>query len=122
MRCERCQHELQEEESYRYGSEMLCEDCYLEVTERVSPCDPWAAYHAKSFREGFGVEGTDGLSQLQKDMYEFIKKKGHVSMGELQQIFDLPPRELQTSFAVLRHCGLVRAYKQNGTICVTTFE
>ena len=122
MKCDRCQQELHEEERYDHGGETLCEDCYLEATHRVSPCDPWAAYHAQSYREGLGVEGTAELSELQKAIYEFIRGKGHVSMDELLQTFDLPPRELQTSFAVLRHCELVRAYKQNGTIYVTTFE
>lgn len=122
MICDRCRQEFEGEEGYRYGSETLCEDCYLEATHRVSPCDPWAAYNAQSFREGFGIEGTDGLSQLQKAIYEFIRDRGHVSIDELLQAFDLPPRELQTSFAVLRHCELVRAYKQDGTIYVTTFD
>ena len=32
------------------------------------------------------------------------------------------PNGLQTHFAVLRHCGLVRAYKDNDTIYLTTFD
>jgi hypothetical protein len=122
MKCDRCQQELHGEERYIHGSETLCENCYLETTHRISPCDPWAAYHAQSYREGFGVEGTNELSELQKAIYEFIKGKGTASMDELLQIFDLPPRELQTSFAILRHCELVRAYKENDVIYLTTFS
>jgi hypothetical protein len=121
MKCDRCQQELQEER-YIHGSETLCENCYLEATHHISPCDPWAAYHAQSYREGFGVEGTNELSDLQKAIYEFIKGKGTASMDELRQTFDLPPRELQTNFAILRHCELVRAYKENDVIYLTTFE
>ena len=122
MKCERCQQELQREECHTHNGETLCEDCYLEAVHRVSPCDPWAAYHAQSYREGFGVDGTDELTELQKAMYDFISGKGKVSMDELRKTFDLPPRELQTNFAVLRHCQLIRAYKDNGEIYVTTFD
>ena len=122
MKCDRCRQELQEGERFVHGSEILCEDCYLEAVHNIAPCDPWAAYNAQSYRESFGVEGTDELSDLQKAIYEFISTKGQVSMDELLQIFDLPARELQITFAVLRHCGLVRAYKQNESIYVTTFK
>ena len=122
MRCERCQQELQEEEYNQYGNETLCEDCYLVAVHRVIPCDPWAAHHAQSYRECSRVEGTDGLSEVQKALYDFIRDKGRVSMDELPKTFDLLPNELQTNFAVLRHCGLVRAYKDNDTIYLTTFD
>ena len=122
MKCDRCRQELQEEERFVHGSEILCEDCYLEAVHSITPCDPWAAYNAQSYRESFGVEGTDGLSDLQKAIYEFISTKGQVSMDELLQIFDMPAREFRIIFAVLRHCGLVRAYRQNGSIYVTTFK
>ncbi len=122
MRCERCQQELLEEEHNQYGNETLCEDCYLVAVHRVIPCDPWAAYHAQSYREGFGVEGTDELSEVQKALYEFIRSKGQASLDELLKTFDLLPNEVQTNFAVLRHCGLVRAYKANNTIYLTTFD
>ena len=122
MKCERCHRELQEDERYRHGGQTLCEDCYLEAAHRVSPCDPWAAYHARSCRDSQGLHGGEGLSELQRAIYDFIESKGRVSMDELWQSFDLPPRELETSFAVLRHCGLVRAYKENGEICLTTLD
>lgn len=122
MRCEYCQQELQEQEYYTYGNAKLCEDCYLVAMHRVIPCDPWAAHHVQSYREFSRVEGTDGLSEVQKAIYDFIRDKGRVSMDELPKTFDLLPNELQTNFAVLRHCGLVRAYKANNTVYLTTLD
>ncbi len=122
MRCEHCHQELQKEEYYTHCNETLCEDCYLGAVHRVTPCDPWAAHHAQSYRKGFGVEGTDGLNEVQKAIYDFIRDKGRVSMDELPKTFDLLPNEIQTNFAVLRHCGLVRAYKDNDAIYLTTFD
>jgi hypothetical protein len=68
------------------------------------------------------IEGTDGLNVIQKAIYDFIGDKGRGSMDELPKTFDLLLNEIQTNFAVLRHCGLVRAYKDNDTIYLTTFD
>ena len=122
MKCDRCRQECAEEECFTYGSQMLCEDCYLEVVGKPRVCDPWAAYNAQAFRESMGLKGEVGLTELQKAMYDFIDGRGHVSMDEMLEAFELSPRELETSFAVLRHCGLVRAYKEDDVIYLTTFQ
>ena len=122
MKCDRCRRELQEEECFDHIGETLCEDCYLEAVHLISPCDPWAVHHAQSYRERSGVEGINELSDLQKAIYEFIRGKGQATMDEMLQTFALPARELHIAFAVLRHCGLVRAFKQNNSIYVTTLE
>jgi DNA-binding transcriptional ArsR family regulator len=100
----------------------LCEDCYLEEVSRPQVCDPWAAYNAQSFRENMGLEGEAGLTDLQQALYQFVKERGKVGVDELLEAFDLSQNELMTSFAVLRHCGLVRAYKENDMVYLTTFD
>lgn len=121
MRCDHCQQKFTEEEHYNHGSQALCENCYLEAVGKPRVCDPWAAYNAQSLRENMGLKGEAGLTELQKAMYDFVKGRGHVSMDEILETFALSPRELETSFAVLRHCALVRAYKEDDVIYVTTF-
>jgi recombinational DNA repair protein (RecF pathway) len=122
MRCSHCNQEISGDDVYVHRDETLCEDCYLEATQRVRVCDPWAVHIATSTREALGLKGTDGLSELQKSIYEFIKSKGKITLEEVMANFRLSPREMETQFAVMRHCELIRAYKENGKIYLTTFE
>jgi hypothetical protein len=39
-------------------------------------CDPWAVYTATRTRETSGLNGAEGLTELQKAIYEFVKSKG----------------------------------------------
>jgi hypothetical protein len=122
MKCNRCQREISEDDRLVHGSLKLCEDCYLEEVSRPQVCDPWAAYNAQSVRENMGLVGEAGLTELQRALYQFVKEKGKVSVDEILEAFDLSQNELMTSFAVLRHCGLVRGCKENDGIYLTTFE
>ena len=119
MKCDQCQQELREDEGFTRGDRTLCEDCYLEEISSPQVCDPWAAYVAQSYRESMGLKGEAGLTELQKALYKFIKERKEVSVDDMQETFDLSQHELMTSFAVLRHCGLVRAYKENDMIYLT---
>jgi late competence protein required for DNA uptake (superfamily II DNA/RNA helicase) len=122
MRCSNCNQEISEDDAYVHREETLCEDCYLEAIQRVRVCDPWAVHIATSTREALGLKGTDGLSDLQKSIYEFIKSKGKITLEEVMGNFKLSSREMETQFAVLRHCELIRAYKENSRIYLTTFD
>lgn len=122
MKCDQCQQELEENQRFTRGGRTLCEDCYLEEVSRPQVCDPWAAYNAQSYRESMGLKGEAGLTELQRALYMLIKERKKVSVDDLQGAFDLSNNELMTSFAVLRHCGLVRAYKENDMIYLTVLE
>jgi len=122
MRCSHCNQEISGDDAYVHGDETLCEDCYLEAIQRVRVCDPWAVHIATSTRESLGLKGTNGLRELQKSIYEFIKTEGKITLEELMDNFRLSPREMETQFAILRHCELIRAYKENGAIYLTAFE
>jgi len=122
MKCDRCQQEISENDRLVHGSLSLCEDCYLEEVSKPQVCDPWAAYNAQSVRENMGLEGEAGLTALQQTLYQFVKEKGKVSMDEILEAFNLTRNELMTSFAVLRHCSLVRGCKEKDGIYITTFD
>ena len=122
MKCDRCQQEIPGDGRFVHGGLNLCEDCYLEEVSRPQACDPWAAYNAQSFRENMGLEGEAGLTDLQKTLYQFVRERGKVSVDEILRAFDLSQNELMTSFAVLRHCSLVRGCKENDTIYLTVFD
>ncbi|MHB9095669.1 MAG: hypothetical protein ACYC21_13460 [Eubacteriales bacterium] len=69
-----------------------------------------------------GHEGTDGLTELQRDIYNFIKDSGPVTREQIGRRFNLPQWQLEKNFATLRHCELVRGYRKNGEVHITLWE
>ncbi len=121
MRCNRCNQELADDEGRVHRGETLCEDCYIEAAYPAKACDPWAVYAAKRSRESMGQQGAEGLTELQKAIYEFIRSREKVTGEELMGHFALSPYEIQTQATILRHCELVKGQKEDGKIYLTVF-
>ncbi|MFZ7121631.1 MAG: hypothetical protein ACOWWH_11870 [Eubacteriaceae bacterium] len=121
MKCTMCNNEVPEEEITKYYGQDLCEDCYIAVLHRPKPCDPMAVSSAKKNRQSMGHSGTEGLTALQKKIYNYIKDNNKVEKSAIANALDIPPWELETQFAVLRHCELLKGTKENGKIFITTF-
>ncbi|MDN5376447.1 MAG: hypothetical protein PWQ39_1488 [Thermacetogenium sp.] len=119
MRCEKCQADVPEDEIYGHAGMKLCEDCYIAALTRPQPCDPGAVSAARTARELQGQKGTDGLTPLQKKIYDYLKEKGKATREEIAGALGISPEELQNNFAVLRHCELARACKEGNTIYLT---
>jgi len=122
IKCNRCGCEVPEEDCYQHLGEVLCEDCYIDVRYPVKACDPWAVYSATRSRESAGLKGTEGLTELQKKIYEFIREKGKVTREEILANFNLRDTELQTHLATLRHCELVKGHKENSRVYLVPFD
>jgi hypothetical protein len=114
IKCQNCGKEVSEEEVFTTEGKTLCEDCYIDVGHRIRVCDPWGERSKKIFRESHGLEGTDGLTDLQKEIYEFIKTKGKATKAELMEQFKLPPTELRISS---QSSGLPALKGKRGDIC-----
>ena len=69
-----------------------------------------------------GTKGGEGLTELQKAIYEFIKEKGKVTREQLIEYFKLSEAELQRQLATLRHCDLVRGHKEGDSIYLVPFN
>ncbi|SFR05556.1 winged helix-turn-helix domain-containing protein [Desulfoscipio geothermicus] len=119
MICERCGCAIEEGENFEWYGKQLCEDCYIGALQPPRPCDPAAVSSAKATRSQLGQRGTDGLTPLQKQIYALIKEKGKITREELARSFELPPWELEKQFAVLRHCELVKGFKEGQTVYLT---
>jgi hypothetical protein len=78
MKCQRCNREITEEQGYTHAGETLGEDCYIDIRFPAKVCDPWAVYSATRTREQAGLKGIEGLSDLQKEIYTFVKTLLHV--------------------------------------------
>lgn len=122
MKCDRCGREIQEGNNYTHMGETLCDDCYLDVRLEVKACDPWAVHSATRFRESSGLKGTEGLTEVQKEIYEFVTRKGKVTKEELIENLNLSEQEMQTQLATLRHCELVKGHKEDGKVYLIPFS
>jgi recombinational DNA repair protein (RecF pathway) len=122
VKCNRCGRDVPAENSYQHLGEMLCEDCYIDIRYPAKACDPWAVYSATRSRESAGLEGTEGLTEPQKKIYEFVKGKGKVTREEILANFNLKNTELQTNLATLRHCELVKGRKEGNCIYLVPFD
>lgn len=122
MICERCQDSIPEGEQFEHMGKTLCEDCYIEAIEPPRTCDVTAVYSAKVARKMAGQEGTEGLTELQTDIYNFIKAEGPVTHEQIMTKFRLAKWQLEKNFAVLRHCELVRGFRQDGKVFVTVWQ
>ena len=122
VKCNRCGCEVPAENSYQHLGEALCEDCYIDIKYPAKACDPWAVYSATRSRESAGLEGNEGLTELQKKIYEFVKAKGKVTREEILANFNIKEMELQTNLATLRHCELVKGRKEGSRVYMVPFD
>jgi len=116
VKCQTCSKEISDDELFVSEGKTLCEDCYIDVGHRIRVCDPWGERSKRIFRESHGLSGTDGLTNLQKGIYEFIKARSKVTREEISTEFGLSPRELENEFAILRHCQLLKGKKEGDKV------
>ena len=121
MNCERCQGLISEGEDYNHRGKTLCEDCYIGAMQPPKTCDVAAVHSAKTHRDALGLSGTEGLTELQKNIYNYIKDHGKATKQELTDYFKLPTWELDNQFATLRHCELLKGQKEGNEIYLVCF-
>ena len=122
VKCNRCGREVPAENSYQHLRETLCEDCCIDVRYPAKACDPWAVYTATRSRQRLGLKDSQGLTDQQQAIYDFIKRRGKVTREELLKNFNLTESELQVQLATLRHCELVKGMKEEGRIYAVPFD
>ncbi len=109
MNCSRCQEHIPKGDEMNYLGQILCEDCYVEAVSLPRTCDVAAVYSAKLSRKLAGQKGTEGLTELQTEIYEYVKSSGgKVSFEDLMKKFQLSDPEMRRIFAPLRHCELLK--------------
>lgn len=122
MICENCQEEIPEGEEMNYRGKVLCEDCYIEAVSLPKACDVAAVHSAKLTRKLSGQEGTEGLTKLQKDIYEYVKNNGKVTPDALMTTFQLSENQMIREFTALRHCELLKGTMFDGIRYILIME
>jgi len=116
--CQKCGKDVPEDEVFATEGKTFCEDCYIDVNNRIRVCDPWGERSKKIYRESHGLEGTDGLTDQQKEIYEYIQSQGKATMADIGKRFNLSEAELNNQFAILRHCQLLKGKKEGDSVYI----
>lgn len=114
MKCSRCGREITEDEGFSYQGNMFCEDCYMEVGLHPKGCDPWATYSATQASRGSGTK--EELTDLEKNVRQFIKSKGRVPRDEVMSNFKLSEADMDAQMTALFHSELVKEVRQGGKV------
>ncbi len=121
-KCARCGIDLVGGDTYHHRGQDLCEDCYMGALQAPKTCDVAATQLARKHRESSGQSGTEGLLEIQKNIHDYIARRGQATREEIMDEFNLPPWELEKQVAVLRHCELVKGRKENDQIYLVLFD
>ncbi len=117
MRCDKCQSEVPDDETYVKAGINLCEDCYIAAMSIPKTCDPGAVSAARASRKLLGQEGSEGLTPLQQKFYDYVKEKGSVLREELISYLkasnpNMTIEDGEGIFATLRHLELVKSHRE----------
>ena len=121
MKCEVCGLPLQENQVNNFQGKVLCEDCCFDLMNPPKVCDPLAVSSTLSVRRQLGQTGTEGLTDLQKQIYNIVVERGTISREELTSLLKMTPQEMERQFATLRHCELLRAFKEGSIVYLTKY-
>jgi len=121
MKCDNCDKEIPAGEEFRHQGRTLCDDCYMDAGLKLKACDPWAVRLATRTRERAGLKEAEGLSEMQKAIYDFIKSKGKVTAEKAMTEINISLAELERELATLRHCELVKGFKEGDKVYLVPF-
>ncbi|NPV63455.1 MAG: hypothetical protein HPY61_12670 [Methanotrichaceae archaeon] len=122
IKCQKCGTAVPEDEVMMTEGKTLCEDCYFDMGHKIRVCDPWGERSKKIFRESHGLTGTEGLTDLQKGIYELIESQGKATRQQLQENFSLSATELENQIAILRHCQLIKGRREEDQVYLVLWE
>lgn len=117
MKCNRCGRAISKEESFSYKGKKLCEECYIQVmSSQEKTCDPWATYVSTRTRGRAGQKGEEGLTEMEKNIYELVKSQGRVTREEIMTKFGLSAEDMNPQLQVLMHSELIKEHSEGGTM------
>lgn len=120
--CFSCGITLEDDDVYEVKGKIFCDDCAMGQHKVTKTCDPSAVHSAKLDRKNSGFTGTEGLTELQKKLYLFMKDNDGVTMLQCIEKFSLTPDEISTNMSVLRHLELSKGQKRDDEVYFVIWE
>lgn len=114
MQCSRCHKEITEAQSYVSQGKVYCEDCMMDIGLPGKECDPWATYVDNRTRAQAGMKGTDGLTEMEKKVYDFVKQNGKATRADVMRGLKLSETELRLQLIPILHTELLKEKSDRG--------
>jgi predicted HTH transcriptional regulator len=92
----------------------MCDDCLMDVGLNPHNCDPWAEYVDTADRKRHGLTGSAGLTEAEKNIYDFVKEKGKATRQQVMAGLNLSATELEDRLTALLHNELVKEASEVG--------
>ncbi|MDP2917665.1 MAG: hypothetical protein Q8O16_07045 [Dehalococcoidia bacterium] len=122
MKCSKCGREITQEQAYNYEGKTMCEDCMMEIGLHPKECEPWATYVATHTPGGAGPKSKQGLTDLQKQVHEFIKSKGKITREDVMERFKLSESEMDTQMTALYHSEMVKENREGNKVYLINIQ
>lgn len=116
MKCSRCGRETAEEQGFMYQGRFVCEDCFIELGLHPKECEPWATYIATHTAGTKVAKSLQALTDLQKQVHEFIKSSGKVSRNEVMKKFKFSEADMDAQMTALFHNEMVKEHREKNTV------
>lgn len=112
--CVKCGIEIADDEVYIMNGEELCDDCSIILAMRTTAkrCDPIAVQSSITARKQSKEIGTEGLTPLQKDVYDYIKSNNGATIKQLTDRFEMIEEELDLMLITFRHMELCKGERR----------
>ena len=114
LTCTRCGKELKEDDAYSYQGKPVCDDCLMDIGLTPHSCDPWAEYVDTADRKRHGKTGTDGLSETETKIYNFVKEQGKATRKQVENALGMSGTELAELLTALMHNELIKEASEGG--------
>jgi hypothetical protein len=117
MECAKCKDKIDEGDEREFNSEILCEDCYIDVLSPAKFCDPWADYTAKSFLKN---NPNTELSQNQVLIMDTLRDHGDVDpLFLIERLKDkISPEDGERECAALHRMGKILIQNNDGNVII----
>ncbi len=120
--CSGCGKEIPGNECIIGNRQAVCEECYLKEHQSKS-LDPLLLHSNKIFRKNrHSLKVGNGLTVIQKEIYEFIQKEGRATQENISKLFGFIPEETSNQLSVLKQCKLVKCQKIEDDIYIVPFD
>ncbi len=117
MICDKCSDRIEKNEERNHKSQILCEDCYIDILAPVKSCDPWAEYSARSFSDN----SAESLTAIQKEIINTLKKNSESEPKTIHEKMTtgIPYSEFERNFLTLKKMGKFKGEKRDGILFIS---
>ena len=120
MQCSRCHREITEDQTYLHQGKAFCDDCLMDIGLSIRECDPWATYVDNRARKRAGLQGAEGLTDMEAQVYSLVQSHGRISREEVMEHLGISETDLTFHLVPLMHFDMVKEVGEGDRMLLIT--